>query len=78
MSEPVRASQVELKDERTEDEKRRQVARQTVQGIFARRAALRKAGGAIEQGSPTNLGTIQERLARRDRERYDKFREDQS
>jgi hypothetical protein len=74
MHEPIKASEVEKVDERTEDEKRQQEQRRFVQGILARQSAIRKAGGVPPAGSAGNIPTLEERLRARDRANYDRFR----
>jgi hypothetical protein len=62
---PVRASTVELTTEKTEDELEREKVRSAVRAKQAKRQALKRAGADVADGSETNLGTVEQRLAKR-------------
>jgi hypothetical protein len=61
--EPVKASEVEKVDTRTEDERRREDQRKVTRAILARRTTLRKLGAV---GTEDLAGLLEERLRRAD------------
>jgi hypothetical protein len=74
-TEPIKAADLDKEDRRTEDERRRQQARHTVDRILTKREALRRSGADIAQSNTALADNIDERLRAKDRENYERFRQ---
>lgn len=72
MNEPIRASDLPSVDPRTEDQKRREQLSKAAKEIRLRHAIQRQLGVDVPSGSSTNLGNLESRLRRVDRQVGDK------